>query len=66
VLDDRFQFFVLFCWGFFLGGGGGGYVVIGTFQQNISYIVVVSFIGGVRDRTVVGFTTTCAISAYYH
>jgi hypothetical protein len=51
VLDDRFQFFVLFCWGFFLGGGGGGYVVIGTFQQNISYIVVVSFIGGVNRFT---------------
>ena len=47
MIDSSF----LFYWGFFGGGGGGGYVVIGTFQQNISYIVVVSFIGGVNRFT---------------
>ena len=40
-----FQIFLCF---FFLEKGGGVYVAIGIFQQNISYIVTVSFIGGVN------------------
>jgi hypothetical protein len=52
------------------------YCVYCHFQQYFSYIVAVSFIGGGNRNTqrkppgrdgmvlVVGFTTTCAISAY--
>ena len=29
-------------------------------------IIITSSFGGRRDRMVVGFTTTCAISAYHH
>ena len=32
----------------------------------LTYILVQSISEGRRDRIVVGFTTTCAISAYQH
>jgi hypothetical protein len=51
-----------------------GLVWFMVIQQYFSYIIAVSFIGGgkfeflyfMRDCTVVGFSTTYAISAYHH